>query len=108
MRFSPAPFGAILLTFLVSALPVVAQQPSKADTIKVCTLNVTGMTCAGCEAAVRNAARTVQGVKDVKASYAKHAAEVTYDATKTTPEAIAKVITERSGFKATLEPKKKK
>ena len=48
------------------------------------------------------AARSIEGVKDVKASYAKHTAEVTYDPAKTTPDAIAKVITEKSGFKAEL------
>lgn len=67
---------------------------------QVCTLKVSGMTCAGCEAAVRMAARSVEGVTDVKASYAKGNAEVTYDPSKTTPSAIAKVITDKSGFKA--------
>ena len=79
-----------------------ADQNQKADqpATKVCTLKVSRMTCAGCEAAVRIAARSIDGVKDVKASYAKRKAEVTYDPSKTTPEAIAKVITEKSGFKA--------
>ena len=109
MRFSLAVVGTMFLTLLISAPPAKAQQATKAEeTIKVCTLEVAGMTCAGCEAAVRNAARTVDGVKDVKASYDKRNARVTYDATKTTPEAIAKVITERSGFKATPQPDKKK
>ena len=58
------------------------------------------MTCAGCEAAVRMAARSVEGVTEAKASYAKANAEVTYDPSKTTPAAIAKVITDKSGFKA--------
>ena len=81
-----------------------AAEGQKADqpATKVCTLKVSGMTCAGCEAAVRMAARSIDGVKDVKASYAKHNAEVTYDPAKTTPDAIAKVITEKSGFKAEL------
>jgi copper chaperone CopZ len=63
-------------------------------------LKVSGMTCAGCEAAVKIAARSIDGVTDVKASYAKKNAEVTYDPAKTSPEMIAKVITEKSGFKA--------
>lgn len=75
------------------------QGPAK-HTTQVCTLKVSGMTCAGCEAAVRMAARSVEGVTDVKVSYAKGDAEVTFDPSKTTPGAIAKVITERSGFKA--------
>jgi copper chaperone CopZ len=83
---------------LVAATPE-AQQQGRPVT-KVCTLRITGMTCAGCEAAVRMAARSIDGVTGVKASYAKHNAEVTYDPAKTTPEAIAKAVTEKSGFKA--------
>ena len=96
----------VVLFVLVGLVPATAQQESAS--MKTCTLNVAGMTCAGCEAAVRNAAKTVSGVTDVKASYDRKNAEVTYDATKTTPEAIAKVITERSGFKATVASDKKK
>ncbi len=75
------------------------QTPSKPAT-QVCTLKVAGMTCAGCEAAVRMAARSIDGVTDVKASYAKGNAEVTFDPSKTNPAAIAKVVTYKSGFKA--------
>ena len=97
-----------VLTLVAAAVFLSAAQQAKSDSLSTCTLNVTGMTCAGCEAAVRNAAKSVDGVKDVKASYDKKNAEVTYDPTKTTPVAIAKVITERSGFKATPQPDKKK
>jgi copper chaperone CopZ len=75
------------------------QTPEKPAT-ETCTFKVTGMTCAGCEAAVRMAARSVEGVTDVKVSYAKGNAEVTFDRSKTNPAAIAKVITDKSGFKA--------
>jgi copper chaperone len=75
------------------------QTPEKAA-IHVCTLKVSGMTCGGCEAAVRMAARSVDGVTDVEASYAKSNAEVTFDPSKTNPVAIAKVITDKSGFRA--------
>ena len=50
----------------------------------------------------REAYRRREGLK---ASYKTGTAEVTYDPLKTTPEAIAKVISERTGFKATA-PKK--
>lgn len=75
-------------------------QNGKSPANEVVTLNVTGMTCGGCEAAVQYAARKVDGVKAVKANSDKGIAEVTYDPAKTTPADIAKVITERSGFKA--------
>lgn len=79
-----------------------AQAPPTATkaVTKVCTLKVTGMTCAGCEAAVKIAAKKVDGVSDVTVSYDKAAAQVTYDPAKTTPEAIAKVIREKTGYKA--------
>lgn len=67
-----------------------------------CVLAVDGMFCAGCAVAVKLAARRIDGVKDVTVNYDTRRAEVTYDPKKTTPAAIAKGITERSGFKTTL------
>jgi copper chaperone len=66
------------------------------------TLKVEGMTCGGCAAAVKMAAEKVDGVKEAKVSHEKGTAEVVYDPDKTTPEAIAKAITEKSGFKASV------
>lgn len=109
MRSSLMVLGMMLLAFVVGrSVPAIARQGTKAGAVKVCTLKITSMTCAGCEAAVRSAAKTVDGVKDVKASYDKKNAAVTYDPSKTTPEAIAKVITERSGFRATAQSAKTK
>lgn len=92
---------AVIVVMFVATFVQVAQTqtPAKATT-QVCTLEVSGMTCAGCEAAVRMAARSIDGVTDVKASSAKGNAEVTFDPSKTNPAAIAKVITDKSGFKA--------
>jgi len=67
-------------------------QSGPAEATKVCTMKVTGMTCSGCEAAVKIAAKQIDGVKDAKASYAKGTADITYDSTKTSPDAIAKAI----------------
>ena len=86
----------------VGAVSDAAQAPTAATkaATKVCTLKVTGMTCAGCEAAVKIAAKRVEGVTDVAVSYNKATAQVTYDPAKTTPEAIAKAIREKTGYKA--------
>jgi len=100
--------GAVVLAVLIGNTSSAAAQQERSAETKVCTLKISGMTCSGCEAAVRHAARQVDGVKDVKASYEKGAAEVTYDPAKTNPEAIAKVITERSGFKAEVPRPAKK
>ena len=88
----------------LATIPATGDQNKEKPAAQVCTLKVSGMTCAGCEASVRMAARSVDGVTDVKASYAKGNAEVTFDPSKTTPAAIAAVITKKSGFKAVASP----
>ena len=103
----------IAIAMLVSAPIFVRASQDRARAAKsaaqVCTLKVTGMTCAGCEAAVRIAARSVEGVTDVEVSYAKRSAEVTFDPSRTTADAIAKAVTKRSGFRAEpVELQKKK
>jgi len=57
--------------------------------------------------AVKLAAKKVEGVKDATASYEKGTAEIAYDSAKTSPDAIAKVVTEQSGFKAEVQKKQK-
>jgi copper chaperone CopZ len=102
---------AVMIVMWASAsMPAIGNQDKEKQkpAAQTCTLKVTGMTCAGCEAAVRMAARSVEGVSEVKASYAKGNAEVTFDPATTTPDAIAKVITQKSGFKAEAIPVPKK
>lgn len=82
-----------------TATRVDTMQPRPAESIKSCTLEVTGMTCAGCEAAVKLAAKGIAGVKDAKASYAKGTADVTFDPAKTTAVAIASTIAQKTGYK---------
>ena len=99
----------IVVSLSAAAMPAIgSQDKDQKPATQTCTLKVSGMTCAGCEAAVRMAARTVEGVTEVKASYAKGKAEVTFDPAKTSPDAIAKVITQKSGFKAEPTPVPKK
>jgi copper chaperone len=96
----------VLATVMGLVLTFSAAQTAGGDDHKVkiltCTLKVSGMTCAGCEVAVRLAARSVDGVQDVTVSYAKGRAEVTYAPAKTSPAAVATAITKKSGF--TAEP----
>ena len=92
---------AVLVGGVATATAVRAQsaQAKPSEATNVCTIKVTGMTCAGCEAAVKIAAKQVDGVKGAKASYAKGTAEVTYDSARTSPDAIAKAITQKTGYK---------
>lgn len=87
---------------MATAASMHATQAKPAEATKVCTMKVTGMTCSGCEAAVKIAAKQIDGVKDAKASYAKGTAEVTYDPAKTTPDAIAKAIGRKTGYKTEI------
>jgi copper chaperone CopZ len=53
------------------------------------TLHVTGMTCGGCENAVKRAVAKLPGVSEVTASHQEQRVTVDYDPAKSTPEAIA-------------------
>ena len=90
---------AIGILSTATATRVDTMQARQAESIKSCTLEVTGMTCAGCEAAVKLAAKRIAGVKDAKASYVKGTADVTFDPAKTTAVAIARTIAQKTGYK---------
>jgi copper chaperone len=64
------------------------------DNIKMetVTLRVTGMTCGGCENAVKRALGRLDGVADVAASHAQQSVTVTFDPGKATLDAIKERI----------------
>lgn len=66
----------------------------------VCTLKIEGMACSACAARVEKEVLKIEGVTAAKVSQPKGTAEITFDASKMHPEAIAKFITEKTGFKA--------
>lgn len=55
-------------------------------------LTVSGMTCGGCENAVRRTLQQVDGVEDVTASHAASLVGVTFDATKVTVATLKEKI----------------
>lgn len=77
-----------------------AAQSDAAGAGEVCTLKVEKMACSACAAKVEREARKIDGVKAAKVSQPTGTAEITYDPARTTPHAIAKIITEKTGFKA--------
>ena len=91
---------ALLVTLAAAALPASVHAQKTEGQTKVVTLKVPDMFCGGCEAAVKMAAKKVEGVKDVTTNSDKRIADVTYDPAKTNAEAIATAITKNSGFKA--------
>lgn len=48
------------------------------------------------------AAKSVDGVKECKADFKKKTAEITFLPSKTNPEAIAKVIADKTGYKVSV------
>jgi copper chaperone len=61
------------------------------------TLNVNGMSCGGCENAVKRAVSMIGGVSAVTASHSEHRVTVDFDAAKTTRAAIEQAI-ENAGY----------
>jgi copper chaperone len=61
------------------------------------TLTVTGMTCGGCENAVKRAVASLSGVKNVAASHRDNRVTLTYDPSLVDRATIAKRI-EDAGY----------
>ena len=89
-----------LLAILGSGAAAAAQTEKPAG--DVCTLKVRGMACSACASKVQQTALKLDGVKAAKVSQPNGIAEITYDPAKTNPTAIAKYITDKSGFKPKL------
>jgi len=66
------------------------------------TLHIEGMTCAGCETAVKLVLKKTPGVVSAKVSYEEKRAVVTYDAAKTTPQKIAAAVADALSYKVTV------
>jgi len=61
--------------------------------VEVC-IGVEGMTCEGCENAVKKSIGTLEGIAEVTASHVDSVDVVKYDTTKTSPEDIQGKIAE--------------
>ena len=85
-----------------------AQKEQTPATGSICTLKVEGMHCGACASRVEKAAKQIDGVKAAKVNQPKGIAEITYDPERTSPEAIAKTISEKTAFKAEVAPAEKK
>lgn len=86
-----------------------AQTTDRPQSGQMCLLKVSGMHCGACAAQVEKTAKKIDGVTSVRASQPKGSAEIAYDPAKTSPEAIAKIITEKTPFTAEVakpDPKK--
>lgn len=59
--------------------------------------NVQGMTCGGCVASVTRVLKAVSGVADVAVTLQPGAAKVTFDAARTSPDALRTAVQD-AGF----------
>lgn len=74
-----------------------------------CALKVSGMTCSGCAAAVKQALLKLNGVKAANVDSATGAAQIEFDPNKTAPEKIVAAFNQASsGFRVDLAGPKKK
>jgi copper chaperone len=103
MRKVLALMGILAMFGFGSAAAEQTAQPKDGQKV---TLKVSGMACSACAATVEKAAKTIDGVIAVKASQPTGSAEITYDAAKTSPEAIAKALNKKTSFKAEVAPRK--
>lgn len=97
-----------ILGFLGFSTAVFAQPTGKPPSAQTSTLKVSGMACGACAATVEKAVKKLDGVTAAVVSQPKGTAEITFDPTKTSPEALAKAITEKTSFKAELMSAHKK
>ncbi|MCH7667281.1 MAG: heavy-metal-associated domain-containing protein, partial [Acidobacteria bacterium] len=68
--------GAVVVLGLLAAFSAEAPEESSTTTT---AFRVEGMTCGGCEVAVKRAVKKLEGVDTVAASHKAGSAEVTYD-----------------------------
>lgn len=64
---------------------------------EVCSIPITGMTCASCVRRVERALSSVDGVAEAAVSFATERATVTYDPSRTSPAALARAV-EAAGY----------
>lgn len=88
-----------LLLVVGSAYSAVAQN-KVANATKTCVVDVSDMACSACSARVQKALLKIDGVTAASVSQSKGSAEISYDAGKTNPAALAKAITRKTGFPA--------
>lgn len=103
-------FSIFLSIFLFSCnrvntvLDEKGNKPTAAQTenIKTIKLDVSGMTCEGCENTIESALTKVEGVASVEASHINAIATISFDSTKLEEVTIAQKINE-TGYKV-LQP----
>jgi copper chaperone CopZ len=104
MKTTLAIVGAIAI---VGSANAGAEQAAQPENQRIVTLKVSGMQCHLCAGTVERTAKKLTGVVAATADQPKGTADISYDATKTSPAEIAKLLTKQSGFKTELQKPRK-
>lgn len=88
--------SALMVLFLVGL--ATAANAGTATT----TLHIEGMTCAGCETAVKLVLKKTPGVTSATVSYEQKRAVVTFDPAKTAPTKIAAAVADALSYTVTV------
>ena len=96
MKTLLAIIGAVAI---VGSAHAATEQTAQPENQRLVTLQVSGMQCHLCASTVERTAKKLTGVLAATADQPKGIADITYDATKTSPDEIAKLLTKQSGFK---------
>ena len=101
--------AAILLLSVVATIGLApccgftpAANAASAQAKATTTLHIDGMTCGGCETAVKMVLKKTPGVLSSTVSYEEKRAIVTYEPAKTTPAKIARAIATALSYKVTV------
>lgn len=82
--------------------PAAAEESAAPAQLEKAVFSVSGMTCTGCEDAIKAEVTKLDGVEQVSASHTEGRAEVSYDPGRVTPEKIREAI-EKLQYQAHLE-----
>lgn len=92
---------AILMSVaLIAVSAIVTAQDKTTGTIKSCVVEISDMACSSCAKTIQKALVKIDGVKSAEVSQPTGLASITYDESKTDPQALAKAITKKTGFPA--------
>jgi len=100
--------GALALTILAEncvSLPFCEPPSAHAAERQTISFPVEGMTCGACKLTVQTVLKRLDGVQDVKVSYKKKKATVSYDPQQVTPEQMIQAINKTGRYQATLPPR---
>ncbi len=77
--------------------------PQRPPALSTLSLDVTGMTCGGCAAAVESALAGLKGVQKASVSLEQKKAVVNFDTSVVTPDHVVQAV-EKAGYKAQVRP----